>query len=319
MLLKAIEMAKENKVLLAFCRRLIEIGLRVPDYIYRMASQEVMKKRLYEKCLTEIIEASEQKNIEFLVFKSIKPFPYVGDDIDLLLPNEEDFKFFIELLEGIGYQFLGCGPSEATLEKRISGVSIQIDVHRKFSASYFPYLNRDRVWANKVKAKLNGYSVYVPSPEYDVLIVVGHSLIKEFRMKLSEFYHFVFSLPKIDWGKLNTLARIEKMDHALLIFGYVASQIYEALYSRKLLGVNFANNRLLKLAYKAIKGSLKDGLSMPYYYPILLPFLGYLDKLKASIFEGKRDSLDILLGFLKAPFTNREGINILWKYIAKQA
>jgi hypothetical protein len=72
---------------------------------------------------------------------------------------------------------------------------------------------------------------------------------------------------------------------------------------------------ILKVTFKVIYDDLKDGINMPYYYLLPLPTIAYLSKLKESIVSGGRETLNILLSFIKAPFTNREGVNILWKYI----
>jgi hypothetical protein len=321
LLSEAIAIAKKNKVFLAFYTGLTNLHLRVPNYAREMAKKEFKRKTLYEEALVEIAEAAERENIEFMVFKSIKPFPYVGDDIDVFIPNNEDFRAFIEVFRGLGYQSLGEGPPEETMAKRVQGFSIMIDVHRAFSASYIPYVDGARVWRRRVKRRFNGFDIFVPSIEDEILILAGHSLLKEFKMNLAEFFNAVILLPKVDWEKLSKLALAEKMGCALEIFMYILRHLYKTIYHKYILFHNFnalSDGYLLKVAFKVIDDDLKDEINMPYHYPLSLPTIAYLSKLEESIVSGGRALLNILLGFARAPFTSKEGVNVLWKYIASR-
>jgi hypothetical protein len=318
LLSEATAIARENKVFLAFYKGLTDLHLRVPNYAREIAEKEFKRKSLYEEALAEIAEAAERENIEFMVFKSIKPFPYVGDDIDVFIPNNEDFRAFIELLRGLGYQSLGEGPPEETMAKSVQGFSIMIDVHRAFSASYIPYVDGARVWRRRVKRRFNGFDIFVPSMGDEILILAGHSLLKEFRMNLAEFFNAVILFSKTDWKELSKLALAEKTNYALGIFMYVLGRIYESIYHKDFPLSGFkalSDGYLFKVSFKVIDDDLKDGISLPYYYPLPLPIIAYLSKLKEGIVGGGRESLKILLGFVKAPFTSKEGVNVLWKYI----
>jgi hypothetical protein len=318
LLSEAIAIARKNKVFLAFYTGLTNLHLRVPNHAMEMAEKEFKRKTLYEEALAEIAEAAERENIEFMVFKSIKPFPYVGDDVDVFIPNNEGFRAFIELLRDLGYQSLGGGPPEETVAKRVQGFSIMIDVHRAFSASYIPYVDGARVWRRRVKCRFNGFDIFVPSMEDEILILVGHSLFKEFRMNLAEFFNALMLFSRVDWLILNKLALAEKMSYALGIFTQIVRRRYEVIYQKSFPFSDFNalnDHYLLKVAFKVIDCDLKDSVNMPYYYPLSLPTIAYLSKLEESIVSGERESLNILLSFIKAPFTNKEGINVLWNYI----
>jgi hypothetical protein len=317
-LLKAIELAGKNRVLLAFHEGLSKLGLNACERLKEMVRREARRKEIFEKALEEIAKASERNGIEFMVFKSIKPFPYVGDDIDVFTPNNEEFKMFMGLLRCLGYRSLGGGPPEETVAKRVQGVSVMIDVHRAFSASYIPYVDGARVWRRRVKRRLNGFDVFAPSMEDEILILVGHSLLKEFRVNLAELFHAVMLFLKADWNELSKLALAEKMSYALRIFTYIARHVYETIYHKTFPFSDFnvlSDGYLLKVAFKVIENDLKNGINMPYYYPLPLPSIAYLSKLKESIVGGGRESLNTLLCFIKAPFTSEEGVNVLWKYI----
>jgi len=319
LLIEATELAKRNKVLLAFYDGLINAGVTIPEYTIKMVEKETLRKKVFEDALVEIAEEAGLKGIEFMIIKSIKPFPYVGDDIDCLLPDRKSFASFIDMLKSLGYRSIGGGPPEETLVKYIKGMNVYMDVHRSLSASYIPYVSVMRVWRRRERCKLDGFEVFIPSVADDILIIAGHSLLKEFRMNLAEFYHVLLSSQRVDWRQLTYLAQTEMMDYALNIFIIIAHQIYQLLYDNECSYFNLERDNIsLKVAYKFIKNSFKGEMRMPYHYPLFLPAIAYFNKLKTAITSGRREALNLLVSFIKAPFTSKEGLNILWKYISRK-
>jgi len=245
----------------------------------------------------------------------------VGDDIDFFLHDKNSFKLFTELLKDMRYLSMGGGPPEETLVKEVCGIHIMADVHKAFSASYIPYVDATRVWRRRVRREFNGLRIFTPSLNDEVLILAGHSLLKEFRINLAEFLHATMLLPKVHLNEIDELAEMEKMSYAMKIFVYIANQIHEMLYREDLLSPNFNildNDYLLGAVHTVVKKDLKDGVRMPYSYPMYLPVIAYFDKLRVGIVTGGKESLSLLLSLIKAPFTGKEGINILWNYLAKR-
>jgi len=315
LLTEATEIARRNRVFLAFYEGLSRLSMDIPEHIHIIWRKETERKKAFKKALTEIVEVSKQNNIKFLVFKSIKPFTYVGDDIDILVPEKHNFNDFIEIIKNIGYISIGGGPPEETLVKYINGVKVMIDVHRMLSASYIPYVDALNVWRRKVKRKINGVEIYMPSLNDEMLILAGHSLLKEFKIRLADFYHGLFLMPKINFEELYEIAKMEKMSYPLEIFISILGRMYEILYEEDLpyLRPNLANdNNFAKIVHKIIENDLRKKLKMPYYYPLSLTALSYIGKLRDMIACGDKE----LLNFLKAPFTSKEGLNVLLKYLS---
>jgi len=317
-LLKASDIAFNNKIFLPFYEGLTKIKREAPDRICEITSRQLRKKKLFDEALTKIAEAAERRDLEFMVFKTLKPFTYVGDDIDFFLPTS-NFKSFIELLKEQGYHLMGYGPPEATFVKEVSDMHVMMDVHRAFSASYVPYLDGMRVWGRRVEREFNGYKVHVPSLKDEMLILVGHSVMKEFRINLADFYHAIFLLDEVDWNELCSSAHVESMYYALVIFINTVKYIYELLYLQQPSNVTISNNGyLLGVADKVLWVDLSRGTLMPYFYHLYLPAIAYLDKLRCNVFhERGGDLLTFLFNMLKAPFTNKEGISILLNYLSR--
>ena len=315
-LLKATEIAKRNKVFLAFYEGLMRITPEIPEYINKVAKIELKRKMLYEEALAGIAEKAEQEGIEFMVFKSIKPFLYLGDDIDFFLSDKKSYEQFIELLKDLGYSLMGYGPPEATLVKKVSNVHIIADVHKALSASYVSYINGKRVWERRIKRKFLGIEVLGPSLEDEMLILAADSLMKDFRIDLAKFYHAVFLIAKIkERSKVVKLAYSEGLSGVLEIFLYAVDRIHRLFYDRKLLGLTpFSRDFLPRIACKLIDKNLKSNISMPWYYPLSSPITAYLSKLMADFSMGGKGTLNIL-NMLRAPFTTREGVGMLLNYL----
>jgi hypothetical protein len=317
LLFEAAEIAMRNKIFLAFYEGLVRLGLTIPKRIQIMAEREGERKRIYEEILNEIVKAAEQKGIRFMIFKSIKPFTYIGCDVDFFLPNDRDFKLFIELLSSMGFRLINSSPTQVDLSKNVYGIHVIADVHRAFSASSIPYVTAIKVWERRVACEFNGLVFFTPSLSDEMLILAGHSLLKEFRMNLADFYHATFLAPKINWKELSMLAQIEGMKHTFTIFMYVVNRIYRRIYNTDLLSFNFSDSYLLKIAYRTVEKSLRNVVQMPYYYPLSLPVIAYYDKLITGIMGGGIGSSTLLSSLIKAPFVSRGGIGTFWKYIIR--
>jgi len=313
---EAADLALKNKVFLAFYEGLTKVKGDIPDYVNGIAERQLKRKRVYANVLKEFVDIAERNDINFLVFKTVKPFTYIGDDVDVLLPSTREFDLLAGVLEDHGYHFIGSGPPEATFLKRVDGVNVYVDAHKKLSASYIPYVDENRVWACRMKAGLYGCGVYVPSPVYDILIVAGHSLMKEFRINLAEFYHALLSLNKVNWNKLCEAASIENMSLAFNIFMNTVKQLFNAIYGSP-------TSQCIRLpmhsfptaiAERILCRDLTRNFGMPYSYHIALPFMAYVDKLRDGL-ASETGSFPLLLSILRAPFTNVYGIKVLTNYL----
>jgi hypothetical protein len=319
-LLEATDIALSNKIFFPFYEELIKVQREIPEYISKIANEKLKRKKLYDEALIEIIETSSRKDVKFMIFKTIKPFTYIGDDIDIFLPSTE-LRFFISLLEKHGYHLLGHGPGETTLGKRVLDEHIVIDIHKDFSASFIPYVDKNRVWLEKREINFDGHKIYVPSLLNELLIIASHSVLKEFQINLADFFYTLFLSKEINWRKLYLLAHTENMYYTLIIFLGAIKNIYELLYCHQPSFSNLPLNDtslpiILKASNRILRNDIFRVAYMPYRYRVNLPAIAYIDKFRGELLSGHgNDPLTFLLNILRAPFTSKEGISILWKYM----
>lgn len=312
---EAVNIALKNKVFIAFYEGLKEVKDDIPNYIEENAKHQLKRLNAYTKAFREFTEIAEDNNIKFMIIKSAKPFTYVGDDIDILSPSINEFNRLVSILKNHGYYFLGSGPPEATFLKRVDGVNFYLDIHRKLSASQVPYVDAGRAWNSRRKGELYGCSTYVPSFEYDILIVAGHSVMKEFRINLADFLHVILSIHHLNLDRLYEEAEIENLRLALDIFMSVVKKFSTLIYNNSLWDIKLSEGSLLTpIAEAILRKHLIKNFRMPYFYHVALPAMAYAEKLYSGLASGE-DMFQLLSNFLKAPFTNIYGIKVLINYL----
>lgn len=182
-----IEYASKNKVL--YPLGLLDERIKLTkDWI------ELEKRRKEQiKAFLDIIEIAEKHDVPFIIVKTIKPFAYVPDDIDVLIINDVSFKHFIHALLKRGY-FMRKGTLEVTLWKSFNKIPVYIDVHSKLSAGTYEYIDRYYIWGRRDYKKLDDdLKVPVANPTDELLITAAHAVMKELQVLLADVLHITLS------------------------------------------------------------------------------------------------------------------------------
>jgi hypothetical protein len=187
------EYAKKNKMPLLYLKSIIETDVKdnyYEDYI-RLNSQWLEIEERIKKVITII----EENSIKYTTFKSIKPYPEVTVDIDLLILGS--YERTVNELEKSGYVLLERGPLSSTF--RDPKVKIDYDIYDEVGVSEIIYLDKDKVH-NYIRNKPFQSSGMIKSlsPELDLLGVIGHSVIKEQLYIIGEYYTTLYYLQDMD-------------------------------------------------------------------------------------------------------------------------
>lgn len=131
------------------------------------------------KLMEEIIHVStllERQNIDYAVFKTIRPYPEDTTDIDILNMENDNISLIVKTFTKEGYRILEKGPYTITFR---SPNGVDVDVYNELNANWLIYIDK-RVFRGCTKeVKLqNGYTRLLSS-EADQLIMIAHSVIKE--------------------------------------------------------------------------------------------------------------------------------------------
>jgi len=279
--------AKKNKVLYV-------LGLNDSRIRKTEAWMELEMRRIVQrKSIIEASELAEKLGIRILVIKTLKPFNYVPDDVDILVIDDEDLRSFVNALLKRGYFIRKKGTSEITLRRIVSNTFVDLDIHTKMGAGPYEYLDKYYLWQRRVYRKLDGESIATPNDVDELLITVAHAILKEFTVTLADIMHVISSA------------------------SFDRKVIYEATLQAKHVGLSKSLRYLLNLAYQTYVYSFKirkqcrvDAPNFPHKVPILVIINAYLENLRHRF---KMQGLKPIKELLKAP--SSKGIATLLRYV----
>lgn len=283
-----VELAFKNKVPLLLYERLqqFELNKHLPEH-YRTRIRRLREKlRLYMKIMDELMRLAFNNSIDLVFVKTIKPFEYVGDDIDVLT-SKEDYSKLIELArKKLNFKVEGWGPSETTLYKYIGGAKLMLDIHYKLASSSMSYVDTSNVLKMKkmISIEYEGITtkVPIPIPEYSILITSAHALLKELRINLADLLEINMRLKSCNTRLLQKLATNEGLKNTLHTMSKYLRKLHN-IYDIPLLPCNIEPIELTKCYMEKIinrlkKGKLVEVLGLPLTnikgYGILIKYLG---------------------------------------------
>ena len=196
-------------------------------------------------------------------FKTIKPYPAVPVDIDLLVMGDDDmYKKTVEILLRAGYPPQTPGiinpagltddeaygravdrlttPTYGKMHVSPTGTdfldpeyNIDIDLQKDLALSYIVYLDKAIFNGNIIKTNLKDQRVSTLAPEFDLLSVMAHSVMEQLFL-LGEFYSFLYRLADMDKPKIEkfvNLAEENRLKLALRAFTCIAAQLHETAFN----------------------------------------------------------------------------------------
>ncbi|MBM3210680.1 hypothetical protein FJZ33_00555 [Candidatus Poribacteria bacterium] len=177
--------------------------------LYRKPSWNSLLEDMYQKLenrrletLSVISEICGKLNAycpnDYVVFKSLKPYPATPNDTDILfLNNKEDFLKTIEYLYSFDYQFHEKAPLQTTLydprgKGKIGpgklGGTYYIDCYREISTDFYVYINKAKLKPFIIEVDLMGNRVRCLKPEPELAIILFHNIFPEKTFQLEHFY-----------------------------------------------------------------------------------------------------------------------------------
>ena len=142
---------------------------------------------LQRDAIKEFAEIAEKLSLRYLIVKTFKLFPYVPDDVDILIIDANLMSGVINELKKRGYFIRKIGTPEVTIRKVANKTYVDLDIHHKMAAGNYIYYDAFTLWQNHKKITIDGYQIYVPSPQDECVITMAHAVLKEFEILLSDF------------------------------------------------------------------------------------------------------------------------------------
>lgn len=199
--IEVLNKAIKNKVPLLFLQKLLPVQLaRFQAYYRYYCTRWENSIRL----ITEVTDLFKENEINYALFKTLKPFPHAPTDVDILLRSKEDLQDSYRILSSTGQTLVAKDSFTYTLYSRKHRLDIDLYLHPTIADMI--YINKDALMNHIVETNLEGSVVRTLSPEAEIIAVASHSLYKEHAYTLNDHYTLRTLLRKAKLQKVLELA-----------------------------------------------------------------------------------------------------------------
>jgi hypothetical protein len=187
---------------------------RRPDWDPQLEEKYQVLKSREEMTLQVISTLAETLNKwnpnEYVIFKSIKPYPATPNDTDMIcLSDARGYEEMYEHVLKSGYTFHEWAPQQRSvydargkgkIGKGKKGGTYYIDLYSEISTDYFSYMNKHRLREHVVTREIHGVPVKLLRPEPELAIVMFHSVFPERTFQLEHFFVPLHTLAKPEFS-----------------------------------------------------------------------------------------------------------------------
>jgi hypothetical protein len=204
-----LQVAEKNKIPLLFLRTIVS-GVSDHPFVSALLRYEQRHQRTLDlvKFVSSILE---EEKIRYTFFKTLKPFPYVPSDVDILLWSNDDLKSLEKRLNGEDCVSLERDAYGVTMFN--STYKLNIDLTTQIAVSGMVYMNKELIFDHVNEINFYGNMVQTLDPPAELLAVMAHSVFKEQIFTLSDYYTLVLSAQY--WEEASKLAEKLHLKHAL--------------------------------------------------------------------------------------------------------
>jgi len=210
-----IELAKLNKVLLGFLRR---VGYEGP--------LRVVEENLYRRYMTEVVRVTKAlRGLDYALYKFRKPIEHVSVDIDVLVRYEHLLKA-VKALAGIGFRVEVLEPYTVTM---VRGETI-VDLYTHPSFAWIVYLDGGSLLEEVETIEIDPMSAEVKAltVEAEAIATLAHAIYKEHMYLLSDYYVTKMWLNNKALGLARELKAEEAVEIALKLNEQIEKGLLEA-------------------------------------------------------------------------------------------
>ena len=210
LLLHLFPLAIKNKVPLLFLERAINICTDSKS-LKDLYQAYLEKARLALSLVKEVNRILSQTQINYVLFKTFKPFPFVRTDVDIIFFSREDLKQACYTLRSQGYKLAGYGAFSITLFSPKHNMNI--DLHLEISVSRLVYINKQLLQEYVTEVNMDGNRIPVLGPPATLATVIAHSLYKEQMFTLSDYYETDIHVSNMTERQLRSLVSLAEQAH----------------------------------------------------------------------------------------------------------
>lgn len=288
--LELYDLAVKNKISLLYLEALKQQGKL--NKLKNKYDEEHARHLKFLEGVGEISRTLDAAGVEYVIFKTIRPYPAVPGDVDLLiLDNKEAYKKSYEIFHEAGYKDKeGAVVSGSTVPDLIDrDANIIVDLQWQLEMSYVIYMDKNKFRGHIISKKTPSVAevkVKMPTPELDLAIVIMHSITENLYL-IGEFYTLLYSLSIMNEKKIDDFVAVlkeNKITAAAKSFVTIAAVLHEAAYGVMPQKLKYV---LDKFGYEKLEAKrlVKSDFKMPHRYSLSTVAKVILEKMGERMFR----------------------------------
>jgi len=206
--MQAYHLAKSNQLLLALLRCSSPLD-DLPETFQNWITKLERLEQETADVVQHILPRFSAEHLPFLAIKSFLPFPYVDTNLDLVTARPTKVSKYVSLLKRLGYRRRWNLADLREPMKEIYGTATRVltlHVHTAISWNGVIYLPLSQVWERRRLLKMVAGTVWVPSPEDELLIMAAHALFENKTVSMHELLYLRrLILEDLDWDYISKI------------------------------------------------------------------------------------------------------------------
>ena len=147
----------------------------------------------FRKGVAELHRMLEELGVEYVLLKTVKPYPHADSNVDVLLPRRADFLRVKEALRQKGYRPTFTLEFDKTMllppPSRSRSEVPAVHLYRRISWYTVPYLNAEAVLRRARVVAWEGLRIPIPGPDDDFRIGALHAFFEQEALTRGDFWH----------------------------------------------------------------------------------------------------------------------------------
>ena len=312
---EAVFFASKQKIIPLFVQGCRKYSLKIPSEAMELLEESFRKYRnrwlSRLKVVEDLLELSEKYDLQLIVFKTLKPFLYDPDDVDILVLDAQDMDILVRELKKRGFVLLKRGTLEITFRKIYPKTYVDLDIHRELSIGYLSLFDRDTIKRETVYkiVDVDDRSIRVPtlSDKLEIVREAAYTLLKDFSLLPSSFYTGIYALKDASFNMIESLAK--KVALASILKLYLTS-VYITVIN--IFGHECMRDILFRPSDNYIDiMRLKPPHAVPYMYHPFHIALAYSMRVIESIIDNRK--FNVVWQVLRQP--SAKGVSLIIQYL----
>jgi len=279
--LELYELAVKNKISLLYLETLQKRGRLI-----RLKPQYEEMRRKYTNFSNAFARAARilnNGNIDYAVFKTVRPYPEVPGDIDaVILGDENMYNKATEIFLRSGYkEAISDGPTPTKGDLMDFTENVPIDLQQDLRLSWLNYMDKDKFRGRTIKIKLSsGDEVSVLPPEIDMAAILIHSMMEQLYL-LGEYYTINYRLADMTDDAVNSFIDVigdNKIVQAARCHLSITAALSEASFGIVPEKITDILNRI-GVDMSEVSSIIKNDFTIPHRYQLMTVSKVFVDKM----------------------------------------